>query len=144
MADTNLLLLKLLGFDFQSLKGDPEGWTQTYEKIVASIFDPWITIFAKIDFIYKYVSANRRRTIESTTKFNSMLGKMIDTKRQQLIDNGVDTNIPETEKDLLTLMLEADIQGEGRAHTTTELRVSIMKHGAPKDRRYMLLTIIIK
>jgi cytochrome P450 len=97
--------------------------------IVSSLFNPWINIFAKLDFIAKYISAERRRTIEATTTFNTMLDNLIDKKRQELIDaGGINNNIPENEKDLLTLMLEADIrdvESNEESTTTEELRVII-------------------
>lgn len=93
--------------------------------IVSSLFNPWLNIFARFDFIVKYISAERRRINDATVSFNAMLDGLIDKKRQELIDaGGINNNIPENEKDLLTLMLEADLRSDKSENSTTELRVS--------------------
>lgn len=116
--------LSAFGFDFQSLKNDPEGWTSKYNTVVSSLFNPFVNLFAKYDFLIKYVSAERRRVIKATDEFNVMLSRLADTRRQEIL-NGEKKNIPENEKDLLTLMIEADVR-EGVETTTTELRVGIL------------------
>ncbi|KAF1805999.1 hypothetical protein V8B55DRAFT_1452924 [Mucor lusitanicus] len=112
--------LSAFGFDFQSLKNDPEGWTSKYNTVVSSLFNPFVNLFAKYDFLIKYVSAERRRVIKATDEFNVMLSNLADKRRQEIL-NGEKKDIPENEKDLLTLMIEADIR-EGVQTTTTELR----------------------
>lgn len=87
------------------------------------MFNPFVNLFAKYDFLIKYVSAERRRVIKATDEFNVMLSRLADTRRQEIL-NGEKKNIAENEKDLLTLMIEADIR-EGVETTTTELRVGI-------------------
>ncbi|KAI7903596.1 cytochrome P450 [Cokeromyces recurvatus] len=101
--------LSVFGFNFQSLKGDPEGWTKIYNLVVANLFSPWVNIFGKIDFLMKYVSSTRRKGIKATNTFNKMLENLAENRRQE-IRNGKRVNIPENEKDLLTLMIEAEIQ----------------------------------
>ncbi|KAI8644190.1 cytochrome P450 [Parasitella parasitica] len=112
--------LSAFGFDFQSLKGDPEGWTRKYNVVISTLFNPFINIFASIDFLVKYISPERRRVIKATDEFNNMLSDLADKRRQEILD-GEKQGIPENEKDLLTLMIEADIR-DGVATTTKELR----------------------
>ncbi|CEP15817.1 hypothetical protein [Parasitella parasitica] len=112
--------LSAFGFDFQSLKGDPEGWTRKYNVVISTLFNPFVNIFASLDFLVKYISPERRRVIKATDEFNSMLGELADKRRQEILD-GEKKNIPENEKDLLTLMIEADIRDNIKT-TTTELR----------------------
>ncbi|KAL7330391.1 hypothetical protein PS15p_205347 [Mucor circinelloides] len=115
--------LSAFGFDFQSLKGDPEGWTETYNIVITSLFNPYVNIFAKVDFLMKYISPERRRINRATTRFNNMLQNLADKRRQEIM-NGDTKDVPEHEKDLLTLMIEADIR-DGSETTTTELRHNI-------------------
>lgn len=115
--------LSAFGFDFQSLKGDPEGWTSKYNIVVSTLFNPFVNVFAKFDFLIKYVSPERRRIIKATDEFSLMLSNLADKRRQEILD-GKKKDIPDQEKDLLTLMIEADIR-EGIKTTTTELRVCI-------------------
>lgn len=51
-----------------------------------------------------------------------MLQSLADKRRQEIM-NGDTKDVPEHEKDLLTLMIEADIR-DGSETTSTELRVS--------------------
>ncbi|KAI9484151.1 MAG: cytochrome P450 [Benjaminiella poitrasii] len=111
------------GFDFQALKGDPEGWTQKYNVVVSSLFNPWVNLFAKLDFLVKYVSPQRRRVMQATSEFNQMLENLAEKRRQE-IQRGDKSDIPENEKDLLTLMIEADLR-DGLQITTKELRHNI-------------------
>lgn len=115
--------LSAFGFDFQSLKGDPEGWTSKYNTVISTLFNPFINLFAKYDFLIKYISPERRRVIKATDEFNVMLSNLADKRRQEIL-NGEKKDMAENEKDLLTLMIEADIR-EGVETTTTELRVSV-------------------
>lgn len=111
-----------IGFDFQSLKGDPEGWTSTYEIVISALFNPWLNIFAKVDFLFKYLSPQRRRVMKATTRFNNMLESLTERRRKEILQ-GDTVGVPEGEKDLLTLMIEADIR-ENTETSTQELRVS--------------------
>lgn len=106
------------------MKGDPEGWTDTYNIVITSLFNPYVNIFAKIDFLMKYISPERRRINRATIRFNNMLQDLADTRRQEIV-NGETEGVPENEKDLLTLMIEADIR-DGSETTTTELRVRLL------------------
>lgn len=103
------------------MKGDPEGWTSTYETVISSLFNPWLNIFAKVDFLFKYVSPQRRKVIKATTRFNEMLQNLIERRRTEILE-GNTAGVPEGEKDLLTLMIEADIR-ENSETSTQELRV---------------------
>ncbi|CEP12638.1 hypothetical protein [Parasitella parasitica] len=115
--------LSAFGFDFQSLNGDPEGWTETYNIAIAGLFDPFINIFVKVDFMMNYISSKRKRINKAITRFNSMLEDLANKRRQEIL-NGETLGVPENEKDLLTLMIEADIR-EGSRTTSTELRHNI-------------------
>ncbi|KAF1802679.1 cytochrome P450 [Mucor lusitanicus] len=115
--------LSAFGFDFQSLNGDTEGWTETYNIVITSLFNPYVNIFAKVDFLMKYISPERRRINRATTRFNDMLQGLADTRRQEIL-NGETKDVLEHEKDLLTLMIEADIR-DGSETLTTELRHNI-------------------
>lgn len=118
------VLTKYIGFNFQALKGDPEGWTKTYNTFIMSLFDPWLSIFVKADFFIRMISPGRRRIMDANTKFNGMLDDLTNKKRQEIL-GGKNKGVPENEKDLLTLMIEADIREGGEA-STEQLRVSYL------------------
>jgi hypothetical protein len=104
------------------MTGDSDGWTKTYDIIIDSLFDPWVNVFSKVDFLVQYISAKRRRVLKATAEFNSMIDNLINKRRQEIL-SGVKSDTPENEKDLLTLMIEADLR-EGTETSTLELRVS--------------------
>lgn len=104
------------------MSGDPEGWTKKYDVVISGLFDPWANIFAQLDFLIQYVSPKRRRAAKATADFNHMVDQLADKRRQEIL-SGKKSDIPENEKDLLTLMIEADLR-EGIHTSTDELRVS--------------------
>lgn len=89
--------------------------------VIAGLFNPWINIFAKVDFLMHYISPERRRINKATIKFTQMLDELADKKRKEILA-GSNSDIPENEKDLLTLMIEADIRDKGTI-SNQELRV---------------------
>ncbi|KAI8091152.1 cytochrome P450 [Gilbertella persicaria] len=125
MKNFTLDALGLAGFafDFQSLTGDPEGWSKTYNVVIRSLFNPWVNVFAKIDFILYTIMPSKRESYHAVIKFNKMLVNMADKRRQEIYD-GQKSNLPESEKDLLTLMIEAELR-EGVTTTSQELRENI-------------------
>ncbi|KAI8994753.1 cytochrome P450 [Pilobolus umbonatus] len=119
----DILGITTFGFDFQSLEGDPEGWTSTYDKVIDSLFDPWMNIFARFDFITRRISTKRRESEYALHRFNKMLDGLIDKRRTEILD-GLKSDVPDNEKDLLTLILEADIEHRGLT-STEEIRHNI-------------------
>jgi cytochrome P450 len=105
------------------MTGDPDGWTKAYDIIIGSLFDPWVNVFSKVDFLVQYISAKRRKVIKATAEFNSMIDELAKKRRQEIL-SGERSDIPDNEKDLLTLMIEADLR-EGTKTSTLELRVTI-------------------
>lgn len=89
---------------------------------MSNIFNPLSNIFIKLSFILKHTSAKFIKTQAATTRLVSMMEDLANEKRQKIL-NGDMKNLPDQEKDLLTMMIEADIE-EGTETTTTQLRVS--------------------
>lgn len=84
-----------------------------------------------------YVVPKRRKAAKAVVKLNEKFDQLVSTKRQEL-QNGRFSNKPDNEKDLLTLMLEAELQGEA-LETSEQLRV-ISWH----RRKINLLLILLK
>ncbi|CEP20052.1 hypothetical protein [Parasitella parasitica] len=115
--------LAVFGFDFQSLRGDPQKWTETYHIVMSSIFNPLSNIFIKFGFILKHTSAKFIKTQEATARLVSMMEDLANERRQRILAGDM-KNLADQEKDLLTMMIEADIE-EGTKTTTTQLRQNI-------------------
>ncbi|OBZ81926.1 hypothetical protein A0J61_10026 [Choanephora cucurbitarum] len=113
----DVLGLAIFAFDFKSLLGDPEGWTKTYETIMDHLFDPWMTIFAKIEPILQAVIPSRRRSYQAVQKFNGMILALAEKRREEILE-GKDVYTPDQEKDLMTLLIQVGM--EQGIHTTNE------------------------
>ncbi|KAG1050371.1 hypothetical protein G6F43_007348 [Rhizopus delemar] len=119
----DVLGLAIFDFDFKALKGDPENWTSTYTQLTEALFDPIINVFASMENLLIYVVPKRRKAAKAVVKLNEKFDQLVSTKRQEL-QNGRFSNKPDNEKDLLTLMLEAELQGEA-LETSEQLRHNI-------------------
>ncbi|KAG1222761.1 hypothetical protein G6F35_005083 [Rhizopus arrhizus] len=100
--------LTILDFDFKALQGDPDNWTSTYKLVMQSISDPISNVFCALERLLVYVYPKRRRSADAVAKLNAKFDRVISKKREEL-QNGIFSNKPDNEKDLVTLMLEEDI-----------------------------------
>ncbi|KAG1140684.1 hypothetical protein G6F37_011545 [Rhizopus arrhizus] len=112
--------LTIFDFDFKALQGDPDHWTSTYRLVMQSIFDPISNVFCALEPLLVYVYPKRRRSADAVVKLNAKFDRIISKKREEL-QNGIFSNKPDNEKDLVTLMLEAGMQ-EDISITNEELR----------------------
>ncbi|KAG1179932.1 hypothetical protein G6F36_010479 [Rhizopus arrhizus] len=112
--------LTIFDFDFKALQGDPDNWTSIYRLITRSIFDPISYVFCALEPLLVYVYPKRRRSVDAVAKINAKFDQVISKKREEL-QNGIFSNKPDNEKDLVTLMLEAGMQ-EDVSITNEELR----------------------
>jgi cytochrome P450 len=91
--------------------------------VTKGLFNPWINILGRADYFYRLLSPSRRLIDDATKKLCSMLDRLADSKRMEILA-GVKSDVPENEKDLLTLMIEAEIRdNEEETMSTLELRV---------------------
>ncbi|KAG0778198.1 hypothetical protein G6F16_013167 [Rhizopus arrhizus] len=100
--------LTILDFDFKALQGDPDNWTSTYRLVTRSIFDPISYVCSAMESLLTCVYPVKRKGFNAVVKLNAKFDRLIDKKREEL-QNGIFSNKPDNEKDLVTLMLEEDI-----------------------------------
>ncbi|KAF7721363.1 cytochrome P450-dit2 [Apophysomyces ossiformis] len=105
--------LSAFGFDFGALDGDKSEWLSTYELIREGFRTPLPWLFPKLDKYVHLFSPKRRKIIEAVDKLNGLLYKMAEQKREELKQNKALQEKEEHEKDLLTLLLEAEKREEG-------------------------------
>ncbi|ORZ06033.1 cytochrome P450 [Absidia repens] len=110
----------LFSFDFGSLDNPNSVWSLTYDTIRRGIKNPALTVFPQLDCLLKYVTPGRRHLDQCVTKLNNLLMEVAKEKRRQ-VQSPSDKLIPDSEKDLLTLILEAELRGDGSA-SDEELR----------------------
>lgn len=111
-----------LGFDFKSLQGDPEGWSKAYRLVNKHMLDPLEFMLIKWSFLLYLVIPEKRRAHAALAKLNAKFDEIVRQRRAELESGALD-NVPENEKDLITLMLEAEKRGEAIV-TEEQLRVS--------------------
>ena len=120
-------MYKYIGFKFNALHDEDSVWVKTYNRFMES-FSDFTIFFPRISKMLRWFDRTRRERYEAGFKMAELLDNMADEKRQALLDKKnkkEGDDIPDSEKDLLTLMLEAEMNDkEGVSLTKEELRVS--------------------
>ncbi|ORX55713.1 cytochrome P-450 cyp509A1 [Hesseltinella vesiculosa] len=100
------------GFDFKAIEDEHGEWKVIYDKVIADTTQLIYYLFPFMDTKLRWLIPGRVAGHKRMEKFLGMLGDVIDHKRAILLENkhlGVD----ESERDLLTLMLEGELRGDG-------------------------------
>ena len=116
-----------IGFKFDALHDEDSVWVKTYNQFIQSFSD--FTVFLpRINKVLRWFDRTRREQYEAGFKMAELLDNMAKEKKQALLNKKnkkEGDDIPDSEKDLLTLMLEAEMDDkEGVSLTKEELRVS--------------------
>lgn len=117
--------MKIIGFDFNAIKDDKSPWVHTYNTIMNGLQHPLHFFFPSLDQSFIWLFPSRQRIHKELTRFLDMLSEVIKKKRKDIANNVHNDSLPENEKDVLTLLIEAEQRGEGGL-TDEELRVSII------------------
>jgi cytochrome P450 len=120
-----LTCLFVLGFDFEAVTRMDSEWLEGYDKIRLSVTKPFFLLFQIFDDQLKWMFSSR---VEAHRNLDALLEKidgMVADKRVSITEkiNTLEYKaLPDSEKDLLTLMIEAELQGEGKL-SDLEIRV---------------------
>ncbi|KAI9306770.1 cytochrome P450 [Cunninghamella echinulata] len=98
------------GFDFNASSDPHSEWVETYNIIKDANQSPLFFMFPFLETKFLWLFPKRRREHALSVKFHKMLDEIIEHKRKTLKDHA---NTEDAEKDLLTLMLESELNGEG-------------------------------
>lgn len=116
----------MVGFDFECSKIKDNQWLNNYETIRENMSKVFFVIFQIFDDQLKWLFPSR---VDAHKKLDVLLDKidgMIESRRAEVF-NDMKTpeyqNKPTAEKDVMTLMLEAEHEGEGKM-SNEELRVN--------------------
>ena len=104
------------------MEGDPEKWGEVYHLVNKQLNDPIEFIFSKHVPLLHRILPEKRRAHAALAKLNAKFDEIVRQRRAELESGALD-NVPENEKDLITLMLEAEKRGEAIV-TEEQLRVS--------------------
>ncbi|KAI8879155.1 cytochrome P450, partial [Backusella circina FSU 941] len=112
-------------FDFNAIGDRDNEWVKAYNAVNKGIIDPLFFIFPVLEAHFLFMFPKRRQIHQDLIKFQNMLRGVIEDKRRK-IESGQNQNenLDESEKDLLTLMLESEMKGEGKM-TDAELEANI-------------------
>ncbi|KAL0082486.1 hypothetical protein J3Q64DRAFT_1850277 [Phycomyces blakesleeanus] len=98
-------------FDFESLTKPNNEWTSIYYEINASLFVPIFNILPVLEKSFLWMFPKRKRVHDKMTKLKDMMRQVIIQKQARLKENKPNPNLKDTEKDLLTLLLESENEG---------------------------------
>ncbi|KAI9307943.1 cytochrome P450 [Cunninghamella echinulata] len=102
----------VLGVDFEALTNPDSIWTSTYENVRVGLRNPLPFLFPFVDNHFRFLIPGRTKMVKAVQKLNTLILEMANERRQLVKESMQDNSIPESEKDLLTLMLEAEERGE--------------------------------
>ena len=117
--------ITLIDFDFDAIGNPDSEWMQRYLRITKAIEDLPFLLFPFLDNQrFARLVPRRRRAHQDVDAFLAMIDGVIERKRASLKEAGRDlATVPQSEKDLLTLLIEAESNENGYM-TNEELRVS--------------------
>ncbi|KAG2228009.1 hypothetical protein INT45_012033 [Circinella minor] len=109
-------------FNFKALEDKNSVWVKTYEMAFKGFMDIIPIAYPRLDWIYRKISKERRERYNAAFELMGLLDEIADGRLKWLLKNkSTISNRPKSEKDLLTLMLEGELAGEG-IWTKLELR----------------------
>ncbi|KAI9490640.1 cytochrome P450 [Zychaea mexicana] len=114
----------IFGFEFGGLDQDNSVWVKDYNQLIESLLDPF-SMFPRVSRVLRWISPSRREKHNAAYKLSALLGEMAEQRKCALLENKeqqLHGNVPDSEKDLLTLMLEAEMGGDGASLSKEELR----------------------
>jgi cytochrome P450 len=98
-------------------------WVHYYDSVKLGMSNPFFIFFPAFDTKYLHLFKKRKEVHDNLTKFLENIDSIIDEKRR-IVHENIDKTSDE-EKDLLTLMLESELNESGEKLSNEELRVKI-------------------
>ncbi|GAB5591312.1 hypothetical protein Unana1_06212 [Umbelopsis nana] len=99
-------------FNFNAIENPKSEWVVKYHNFNSIMFDPLYMLFPVFDRKFLWALPKRREAHRNLDDFLEMLKQLIVQKRNKLKHAG-ERNKKDSEKDLLTLMIESEFNGEG-------------------------------
>lgn len=114
----------MLDFDFNAVGDKNSEWVVRYNAVMSATFEPLYLMLPKLDTWFLPLNAGRKQKHAECDSLLSMIDDIIATKRQTLKNQKQEEAIDQEddEKDVLTMMIEAQKSGQG-IMSNEELRV---------------------
>ena len=110
LTHTSILLI---GFDFNAISDRNNKWVEIYDSINHGMRDPMFFIFPFLESKLLWLFPKRRALHKQMDEFLGMLDVVIKNKREALANGDKSNqNLEENERDLLSLMIECEEEGE--------------------------------
>ncbi|KAI9028827.1 cytochrome P450, partial [Phycomyces nitens] len=106
-------------FDFNAIEQPDSPWVSIYEKVDKALVHPFHAFFPKADQYLLWMMPDRKQAHKDLDVFLKMIDNVIISKQKSLRENKSNENLENSEKDLLTLMLESE---QGNTLSAIELR----------------------
>lgn len=125
-CNDTMLMLVLKGFNFNALGDKDNKWVAGYNSIREGMVKPLYIMMPIFDTKLVHLIPDRQKAHNNLTDFLNMLDTIIHEKREQIAAKKA-ADIEEHEKDLLTLMIESEMnpESEGAVMSNEELKVCI-------------------
>ncbi|KAG2187286.1 hypothetical protein INT44_004971 [Umbelopsis vinacea] len=122
----DIIGLAAFGYDFEALEKPGNDKVNTYEDILAGVRNPLHFFFPTLDKYFLWALTKRRDLHSRLGDMNDVFNNIIENKRQTLAE--LKGSIEDSEKDLLTLMLEANEESNDADHrlSNSELRSDLV------------------
>ncbi|OAD68378.1 CYP509 protein [Phycomyces blakesleeanus NRRL 1555(-)] len=98
-------------FDFNAIENPNSSWVRIYERVDKALVHPFYSFFPKADKYLLWVLPNRKQAHTDLDIFLKMIDNVIIAKKKALHENKSNKHLENSEKDLLTLMLESEAKG---------------------------------
>ncbi|KAI8146534.1 cytochrome P450 [Fennellomyces sp. T-0311] len=101
----------IFDFNFDTLGDKQSEWILRFERIVEVVQNPVYFVMPFIERHFKFMFPQLNKAHQEMTVYANMINDIVRRKREAIM-RGETSNIPEHEKDLLTLMIEASMKGQ--------------------------------
>lgn len=120
-----------LAVDFQALSDEESEWMRTYTSIRLSFRDTTAFVLPRLESFLRHILPSRKQVSRDVDHLNAKLMDMACKRREEIrarrLQSGDATDKKtDAEKDLLTMIMEGEMDGVGGLSTAEQLRVSIM------------------
>ncbi|KAI9306823.1 cytochrome P450, partial [Cunninghamella echinulata] len=104
------LTIDVIGFHFNSLVDRDNKWVSYYNSVKEGMLHPFFVVFPLFDSTLLRFFPKRQKIHDNLTEFTNMMDTIIEDKRKQLLAEKLDQDTvkDQSERDLLTLMLESE------------------------------------
>lgn len=121
---TLLVFLRFPGFNADAIGNPDSEWVHLFTDAMAAAFDPFFYLFPVFDTTLLWMFPRRAKLHQGAEQLLKPIEDIIVEKKEKL-RQGITSSLENNEKDLCTLVLEAEMDGSGGGLTIDEIKVFI-------------------